>query len=150
MRALSCAGAGFLLAVLWFDLMFDVQCRGHARSDDLPAEVRSSIATYYARVTTAAHPMSRLIAITMLVTIGAQIAGLVRDELPTWRAVAALVLTIAAVGLAGARTVHNAVRLGRQTDDPATQSSLARLILGDHVRCFSAIAAALLLLVLPA
>ena len=29
MTAFIVAGAGFLLAVLWFDLMFDVQARGN-------------------------------------------------------------------------------------------------------------------------
>ena len=38
MRTFAAAGAGFLLAVLWFDLMFDVQTRGHA-GDVLPREV---------------------------------------------------------------------------------------------------------------
>jgi hypothetical protein len=148
-RALSGAGAGFLLAVLWFDLMFDVQVRGHA-GGDLPAEVRSSIARYYARVTTKARPMNRLIAVTMLLTMGALVATLIRDELPAWRAIAALIFAVGAIGLAGARTVGNAVRLGAQADDAATQSRLARAILRDHVMCFSGILLVLLLVLLPA
>jgi hypothetical protein len=67
MRVLAGAGAGFLLAVLWFDLMFDVQARGHGR--EIPADVRASIAAYYARVTTAARPMNRLVAAAMSSTI---------------------------------------------------------------------------------
>ena len=35
MIACASAGGGFLLAVLWFDLMFDVQARGH-RERELP------------------------------------------------------------------------------------------------------------------
>ena len=81
MRALAGSGAGFLLAVLWFDLMFDVQTRRHPGTD-LPAGVLTSIARYYARVTTAARPMNRLIALTMLTTIGALAAELTR---PTCR-----------------------------------------------------------------
>ncbi len=53
------AGAGFLLAVLWFDLMFDVQTLGRGEGQ-VPAEALSSIAAYYGRVTTAARPMNRL------------------------------------------------------------------------------------------
>ena len=45
------AGAGFLLAVLWFDLMFDVQA-ARQPGGDLPEEVLASIAGYYRRVTT--------------------------------------------------------------------------------------------------
>ena len=45
MNAAASAGAGFLLAVLWFDLMFDVQVLGHA-GDELPKPVsRRSAAT---------------------------------------------------------------------------------------------------------
>ena len=148
MRSLACAGAGFLLCVLWFDLMFDVQARRHP-DDDVPAEARASIAAYYARVTTAARPMSRLIAGAMLTTIAAIAAELVRDDLPAWRAVPALALTLGAVGLAAGRTVANAQRLGRRTDDAAQQSRLARMILRDHVLCFGAIAIVLALQLAP-
>ncbi len=55
------AGAGFLLAVLWFDLMFDVQTLRH-RTGVLPKPVLDSIAGYYGRVTGAARPMNLLIA----------------------------------------------------------------------------------------
>ena len=148
-RALASAGAGFLLAVLWFDLMFDVQVRGHV-GDVLPESVTSSIAAYYARVTTAARPMNRLIALTMLATLAAEVALLFVDDLPTWRAAAALVLTAIGVGLAGAHTVPAAVRLGTSRDDAATQSALARSILRDHLICIAAIAGTLLVLLLPA
>jgi len=57
----AAAGAAFLLAVLWFDLMFDVQSRKHA-GDRLPTEVLVSISAYYRRVTTEAYPMNRLVA----------------------------------------------------------------------------------------
>jgi len=138
-----------LLAVLWFDLMFDVQVRGH-RGDLLPESVTSSIAAYYARVTTAAKPMNRLIALAMLTTLAAEGALLFGDELTWWRAFAALVCTAIGVGLAGARTVPAAVRLGTRRDDAATQSRLARSILRDHLICITAIAATLLVLLLPA
>src|SRR5262245_13507890 len=68
--ALVAAGAGFLLAVLWFDLMFDVQVRGKPPGD-LPEPALASIAGYYRRVTTEARPMNRLVAAAMLVTLGA-------------------------------------------------------------------------------
>jgi hypothetical protein len=64
------AGAGFLLAVLWFDLMFDVQVLRHP-AGDLPETVLASIAGYYRRVTTDATPMNRLVAVAMVATIAA-------------------------------------------------------------------------------
>ena len=44
MEAFVTAGAGFLLAVLWFDLMFDVQALG---GGVLPEDKLASIADYY-------------------------------------------------------------------------------------------------------
>jgi ER membrane protein SH3 len=149
MRVLACAGAGFLLAVLWFDLMFDVQVRGH-RTGELPEAVLSSIAGYYARVTTAARPMNRLVGIVMLATLGALIAELYGDELPVWRATASLALTFAAIALAAGHTVPSAIRLGTRRDDIAKQSHLARVILRDHVLCIVAIVGVLILQLLPA
>ena len=148
MRSLAGAGAGFLLCVLWFDLMFDVQARG-CSDHDVPAPVRASIAAYYARVTTAARPMNRLIALVMLVTIGATVAEIARDELPAWRAWPALLLTVAAVGLAATRTVRNAQRFGTQTDDAEHQSQLVRRILRDHVFCIACMATVLALQLAP-
>jgi hypothetical protein len=148
-RAIACSGAGFLLAVLWFDLMFDIQVRGHAPERDLPEPVRASIAAYYARVTTAARPMNRLIALVMFVTIVAMAGELVRRDLPLGRALPSLVLTVGAVGIAALHTVGAAVRLGRGADEPAEQSRLARSILRDHLVCIGAIVVALVLQLLP-
>src|SRR5207237_5219691 len=63
--------AGFLLSVLWFDLMFDVQVLGGGPVGEPLAEpVLASIAAYYRHVTTSARPMSYLVGLVMLVTMG--------------------------------------------------------------------------------
>jgi hypothetical protein len=136
------AGAGFLLAVLWFDLMFDAQTRGHG-GGDLPPPVLSSIATYYARVTTAARPMNRLISAVMVATTAAIIIQIARGDDPAWAGWASLVLAASAIGLAGVRTVPLAVRLGRRGDPLPEQSRIARSIFRDHLVCLAAIAAVL-------
>jgi L-asparagine transporter-like permease len=143
--AFVAAGLGFLLAVLWFDLMFDVQALRHRSGADLPEPVLASIAGYYGRVTTAARPMNRLIALVMVATIAAIVVQLVRDDVPDWVAAASLALTLLAVGLAGTRTVPNARRLGARRDDVAVQSRLARSIVRDHLICLAAIASVLVL-----
>src|SRR5262249_35867352 len=61
------ACGGFLLAVLWMDLLFDTQVL-RQRSGDLPEDVLASIAAYYRRVTTTSRPMGRLVALVMLTT----------------------------------------------------------------------------------
>jgi hypothetical protein len=144
MSAFVTAGAGFLLAVLWFDLMFDVQVIGRD-GPQLPESVLSSIASYYARVTTAARPMNRLIAATMAATLAAVIVELADGPEPAWAAWASLVLVAAPIVLAGGRTVPGAVRLGRRAGDLSQQSSLARSILREHLFCFCSIAALIVL-----
>jgi hypothetical protein len=141
MTAFAAAGGGFLLAVLWFDLMFDVQALGgHARS--LSEERISSIASYYARVTTGARPMNRLIAAVMLATLAAIVVEIIDGGgVPSAVAWASLGMAAAPIALAGARTVPAAVRLGERRDTPERQRALARTIAREHVFCLVAIAA---------
>src|SRR4051794_17502437 len=134
-NAFVAAGAGFLLAVLWFDLMFDVQARGGP--DDAAL---ASIAAYYARVTTAARPMNRLIALTMLATLAAVVVQIAGGDDPAWVGWTSLALAAGAVGLAGAHTVPAAVRLGTRRDPLDVQRALAGSILRDHLLCLTAIA----------
>jgi hypothetical protein len=141
MSAFAAAGGGFLLAVLWFDLMFDVQALGrHGR--ELPEGRLSSIASYYARVTTAASPMNRLVAIVMLATLAAIVVEIVDGgDVPSAVAWVSLALAAAPIGLAAARTVPAAVRLGERRDSPDRQRALARAIAREHVLCLISIAA---------
>lgn len=145
MEAFVAAGAGFLLAVLWFDLMHDVQVRTQPAGVDLPEPVLASIAGYYARVTTGARPMNRLVALGMLATLAAIVVEIVEGLEPTWLPWLTLVVVALPIGLAGRRTVPAAVRLGARSDDAAGQSRLARTIYGDHLFCLVCIAACLAL-----
>jgi hypothetical protein len=138
------AGGGFLLAVLWFDLMFDVQVIGHVEPV-LPEPVLASIAGYYGRVTTAARPMNWLVAAAMLATLAAIGVELANGDEPAWVGWASLGLALVAIGIAIAHTVPAAVRLGTRADRVETQSRLARSILRDHVTSFVAMAAVLVL-----
>ena len=136
MSAPASAGAGFLLAVLWFDLMFDVQVRG-STGPALEEQTLASIAGYYARVTTAARPMNRLITAVMLATLAAIVAEIAQSA--GWAAWLALVLAVLPISLAGARVVPNAVRLGTRGDAIERQSTLARSIFRDHILCAASI-----------
>jgi hypothetical protein len=142
--AFASAGAGFLLAVLWFDLMFDVQVIAH-RGHELPEDVLASIAGYYRRVTTAARPMNRLIALAMLATLAAIVLEIAQGDGHTWVPWASLALAVPPITLAGAHTVPSAVRLGARRDPPQRQSTLARSICREHLFCAGAIAALLAL-----
>ncbi len=136
------AGAGFLLAVLWFDLMFDIQVRGQG-GPELPEGSLASIAGYYGRVTTSARPMNRLIATVMLGTLAGIVVEIAEGDSPRWVAWVSLALAAAPILLAGARTVPSAVRLGSRRDTIEAQSALARSIFRQHLICFASIAALL-------
>ena len=143
MHPLAAAGAGFLAAVLWFDLMFDVQVRGHA--GDLPDAVLASIGAYYRRVTTDASPMSRLIPAVMALTVFAIGVDLIRGGGPAWIDGVSLALGLSAMGLAIGRTVRNAVRLGAATDPAPMRSQLARGVYADHRYCLAAMTGVIVL-----
>ncbi len=144
MQAFAAAGAGFLLAVLWFDLMFDVQVLRQENSE-VPERVLASISAYYKRVTTDSRPMNRLVAAVMVATVASTVAEVVGDGGPRWVAWVSLVLVTCAVALAGGRVVPRAIRLGARRDPLPVQRSLARSICRDHLACLTAITALLVL-----
>ena len=129
------AGLSFLLAVLWFDLMFDVQTRGHT-GELLPPEVLTSISTYYRRVTTEAFPMNRLVSSVMVLTLLATCAEIYEAKTRWWVGWGTLAILAVSVTLTLTRTVPNAVRLGSAADTLAVQTELARAIYRDHAFAF--------------
>jgi hypothetical protein len=134
MHALAAAGAGFLLAVLWFDLMFDVQTR--KREGVLPPEVLASISAYYRRVTTEAYPMNRLVALVMLLTLAAIGVEIWQGENAWWIGWGSLLLAGSGFVPTMMRTVPNARRLGSAQDPAEEQSRLARAVCRDHMLSF--------------
>jgi len=135
--------SGFLLAVLWMDLMFDVQAR---HLDRLDAAARNaaltSITAYYRRVTTDAFPMNRLIAAVMVVQLGGIVDEvLVHPLVAGWRALAVALLGAAPIVVALARIVPAAARLGLRGDAVVAQAAAARAIYRAHLACVAAIAA---------
>lgn len=131
MEAFVTAGAGFLLAVLWFDLMHDVLVRGH--DGELPPDDLATIARYYRRVTTDAHPMGRLVLVAMLGTLAAAIVQVVDD--PGWVGVVSIAIVSAAMVVVRVRTFPYAVRIGMAQEPAAVRSDLARAVYRDHVAC---------------
>jgi hypothetical protein len=145
MGGVLAACGGFLLAVVWMDLIFDVQVLRSPRGAALPEPVLASIAGYYRRATTDSRPMSRLIALVMLVAVLGSLLELVRGDGALAARATAVALCAAPTLLAGVRVVPNAVRLGQRSDDVATQSALARAVCRDHLLCLALIGAFTLL-----
>jgi len=130
--------AGFLLAVLWMDLIFDSQVLAHRDSpEQLPEPVLASIAAYYQRATTSSRPMSALIALVMAILLAALVFRLIVGNDAGWVMTASIVLAAIPIGLALARTVPNAKRLGARTDSVVEQTRLARAVFTDHVVCLA-------------
>ena len=143
------ACGGFLLAVLWMDLMFDVQVLPHRQSSELPEGVLSSIAGYYRRVTTTARPMGHLVGAVMmvvLVTLAIQAA----QHMRAWIAIVSFLLAGSAIGLGILSAFPNAVRLGARSGTALEQSELARSICRVHIVCFAAMLAFMALQLLVA
>jgi hypothetical protein len=149
-RPMLTACGGFLLAVLWMDLMFDVQVlRYRSPARDLPEAVLASIAAYYRRVTTDAWPMNRAIGGVMVLAIVSLLVQLSRASAPRWLALLSLMLGGGAIAFVP-RIFRNAVRLGTRADSAAEQSRLARAICRDHLLCLGGIAAFIVLQLLAA
>lgn len=138
------ACAGFLVAVLWMDLMFDSQVRGSG-NEVLDESVLASIAGYYHRATTTSRPRGALIAAVMAALLGLLGVHAVIGDAPGWLLVVSAALAGGPILLALGRTVPNAVRLGSRRDDPAEQSRLARAVYRDHLICLAGMTAFLLL-----
>ncbi len=137
MSLVAAACAGFLVAVLWMDLIFDSQVLRYRGGEELPESVVSSIAGYYRRATTTSRPMSYLIALVMAILVGTLGFAWIDGPTAVWPLAAASMLAVGPILLAMLRTVPNAVRLGARTGDIAEQSLLARRICVDHVVCLA-------------
>ena len=138
-RTILAACGGFLVAVLWMDLMFDVQVL-RQRAGALPEPVLDSIAAYYRRVTTDASPMGRLVGVVMAIAIT---AAAVQLALGPERLVGltSLVLCAPPVLLAQLRIFPAAARLSAGQDTPERRSQLAREICRSHLACLAAMVA---------
>jgi hypothetical protein len=132
---IGAACAGFLIAIVWMDLIFDSQVLRHRGTEVLPDSVLASIAAYYHRATTTSRPMSYLIAAVMALLVGALAFRFVGGSDPFWESVTMAGLGGVPILLALTRTVPNATRLGARSDQPATQSRLARAVCADHLLC---------------
>lgn len=127
------ACGGFLLAVLWMDLMFDVQVLRREPNE----EVLASIAGYYGRVTTTARPMTHLVGTMMAVALAALAAQIAVG--PRWVGLVSLPFLGGPILFAMIRVYPNAVRLGTRADTLPEQARLARSICRDHLLCLGGV-----------
>lgn len=146
MAPLLTARSGFRFAVLWMDLIFDVQVlRRRTAAADLPETVLASVAAYYHRATTTSRPMSRMIVLVMVILLAALVFQAAHGHDPAWFLVLSAALAGIPMMLALTHRVPDAVRLGRRADNPSEQTRLARSVCRDHLLCAACMLAFLVL-----
>ena len=92
-RLISCLCGGFLLAVLWFDLMHDVAIYPYLGGEGLVAnDALLTVQTYYRRVLVDSSPMSSLVALVMVLAIGVNLARVMKSREPVWLRIGCLVM----------------------------------------------------------
>lgn len=121
---------GFILGILYIDLMFDVMAVPHRRSGTtLPKEVLDPITHYYRRVTRNPY----VLMFVMLTTTICLVLQIVYGLAPRWAAYTSL----AAMGLAmvagGVKVIPSARRLASGRDPAEVQTRLVHGVFTAHV-----------------
>lgn len=137
--------AGFLAAVLWFDLMWDVQVIPYLQTG-VPDDVVASISTYYRRVTTDASPMGNLVGLVMLIGITTNLVRFFRSGESLFKRSASVVLMTTPTTWALVSIVPAAVALGAGT---ANGGETAIYIFWAHVGCLAMIVSLIAVQALP-
>jgi hypothetical protein len=127
------------------DLIFDSQVLRHRGVDELPEPVLASIASYYHRATTTSRPLSYLIALVMVILLGALGFRAIAGDDRGWLLLVSAVLVGVPILLALIHTLPSAVRLGNRVGGLAEQSRLARSICRDHLLCLACMSGFLVL-----
>ncbi len=121
---------GFMLAVLYIDLMFDVTALPHRHSGTpLPKEVLDPITHYYGRITQNPYVLMFVMLTTMLCLI-AQIAY---SLVPRPAGYASLGLMGLAMVAGGAKVIPTAQRLASGKDPADTQTRLVHSMFPSHI-----------------
>ncbi len=133
------AGAGFLLGVLWMDLLFDAQVLVGDGADAL-----ASVAAYYRRATLEAEPLPWLIALVMVAMVAALAGEIRRAPRPRSRVVLRAAAAVGPIVFALGYIVPQARSLAH-LGDAAHALATARSIAWTHVAAFVSMACFLVL-----
>jgi hypothetical protein len=125
-------GIGFLLAVLWIDIIFDSMVLPHRDTKEpLPQEVLETMTRFFHRLT----DKPRLIFVIMSTMLAIIILQIVQSSVPAWAGWSSLILFLTPTGFAAIRVIPTAQRLGSRKDTIEKQSELARSLIGMHTFC---------------
>ena len=120
---------GFMLAVLYIDLMFDVTAVPYRRTGTtLPKEVLEPITRYYGRITQNPY----VLMFVMLTTTVCLVAEVVYDLVPRWVGYTSLVLMGLAMLAGAGKVIPTAQRLASGKDPEDTQTRLIHSMFPAH------------------
>jgi hypothetical protein len=121
---------GFMMAVLYIDLMFDVSAAPYRRTRTaLPKHVLDSITHYYGRITQNPYVLMFVI-LTATACIGAEIAY---HLAPPWAGYSSLFLIGLSMVLSALKVIPTAQRLGAATDSEEARTRMIHGMLPFHI-----------------
>lgn len=121
---------GFMIAVLYMDLVFDTSALPH-RSDKgpLPADVLDPIAMYYRYITRNPY----LLMFVMLTTLVCIVAQIVYQTVPRWAGYSSLFCILFAMVTGTAKVIPTAQRLAAAKDTVEEQTRMVRGMFPAHI-----------------
>jgi hypothetical protein len=132
MHACVAVGAAILLAVVWWDLVFDSQVQRHP-AGVLPPEVLASLSGYYRRCTVEGAPLMYLPVAVMVLVLAGIATELWKGWGLAWAGWASLAVAAAGVVTVAFLAVPRARRIGRATEGAEALSGLARTVFRLHL-----------------
>lgn len=121
---------GFMLAVLYIDLMFDVTAVPHRRSNaTLPKEVLGPIICYYGRITQNPY----VLMFVMLTATVCLVMEIVYDLAPRWAGYSSLVAMGLAMVAGTVKVIPTAQRLASGRDPEDRQTALIHGMFPAHI-----------------
>jgi hypothetical protein len=120
---------GFMMAVLYIDLMFDVSAAPYRRTAaPLPKAVLDPITHYYGRITQNPY----VLMFVMLTTLACIVAEIVYGLAPAWAAYASLFLMGVSMATGTLKVIPTAQRLGAGTDPDDVRTLMIHGMLPYH------------------
>ena len=121
---------GFMLAVLYIDLMFDVTAVPYRRTNaPIPSDVVETIARYYRRITQNPY----VLMFVMLTATLCIVAEIVYDLAPRWVGYSSLFFMAILVIAGGGRVIPMAQRLASGKDAEDARTRLVHAMFPGHV-----------------
>ena len=121
---------GFMMAVLYIDLMFDISAAPYRKTNAvLPKTVLDSNTHYYGRITQNPYVLM-FVMLTALLCIGSEI---LYSLVPRWAAYSSLFLMLLSMMTGVAKVIPTAQRFGAGTDSDDTRTRMIHSMLPFHL-----------------